>query len=792
MAKQTKKEHQDYQGTGIDLYDLGVSQIQPEIDQAEQMVLGSYQQPRQYFQDLPEANRPQLRSFLTPDMVYGNTLSQFVGSTAPFEIALDNLGNKYKDAISTMKGNAYIDEVLRPDQTYRQEILDYYNNKIDSVASDEEKSPRKTYGELLNVAREFKNDKAIKAMMANVQAREAFRKKVEDTDVDSKTKDKLLHFWDNKYAQQVGIGGVNREFYQGYNSKEVQEDPEVVKRINDAVSQFATNTWGGKHGNVTFNRSAEGLYTFHDSGGQTISSITEKDLQAKIMPILKEDRKIQSYFDQNAMIDSLDFNIDEYRKMNPNKSDEELWNDFYQHSQNKQWDAVWKNVTKKAFVDNQSFSDRTGSFQESTEGKLAAKKRFDDANKPRIPPQSVEVTKVLNPNANKIKEGTISSLVNAKQGTNILSNSPLNIPAMDKFKKEGKIIKDVKLNSDQTISFKVYNKSGKLEQIYSQPASLLPGHGLEKVSGVSGLTQLMETSPKELEKKGINSEVLSQVMRSPELQKQATALGINPKSFQGGTPQQQLAFANSIESAYNQYMTMYGTQNLEANINTRDFAEQQKEFMLGTAKLTDNGKNAIPIKQGAMVQREVTIVDAKGEYKKVKVADLSPYTIATAQGIGTATNNVTGDNKLGMVYEAKDKSGNPITIITPITSEHDEFTGGIARHDARLTGMRPLSYNEDKEFVQIPQFDNYGNVTSYVGFNTLPERNPKTGKISLNLYDPITNKYISAMDYGTAKELINNGNPYHISFNKSRTNESQTGGYYNKNDNFDFLNQEEE
>lgn len=383
--------------TGIsaeDTYAKKLAQLQAEqdasvtqdVDKAEMMLLGSYQRPQQVFADTPAANPIQLASPLSAPMSYSPTLSQYVGSTAPIQLAGLNYNRAMGKGVDMLGRGVVIDDVLAQDQKFRYDLQKDYNARKDEIVNSD--APlRQKYKAMANLKDAFKNDAAINAMYQRVQERAKAHKLIDEMkDIDGLTKSAWKQLWDKKYKGIVNpdeykdVSSLkDRYSYNPYQWENLTANPKVEEKINTYLKDFATQKYGWDKGNIGMEDRADGKYIYHTKNTGEREYRKAEDILKTIEPVLRQDRDIAAYFRQNALMDSYlpdDDRITALKQSNPalaNLTNDEVRNMIQKQKVEDQYKAALNLSTKAAFLHTKDGSDTTVNFNETEAGRIKAR-----------------------------------------------------------------------------------------------------------------------------------------------------------------------------------------------------------------------------------------------------------------------------------------------------------------------------------------------------------------------------------------------------------------------------------
>jgi hypothetical protein len=283
------------------------------IQQAENMVLGSYQQPQQVFSDVAPVQNPQYLSDFTSNMVYAPTLSQYMGSDVPMKLALSNLKRKEDEFVDDFATTGVTGkDVLNPDLKYREGLLSKYTEELNAIAKDPNMRGRDKYKATAAVKNRFNNDLGLQRMYQNKANRDAFarqqQKDAEDSKITFRDAELNLADYDKEYENQKGVG---ENYTQGYNSKGFARIVNNEKFVNDALQDIEID--GNKY-DTTGGYFSNGFYFVKNKGGEGYKQISAEKVYTALEGAINNNALLKARIEDEARVNTLNVNPDDYKQ----------------------------------------------------------------------------------------------------------------------------------------------------------------------------------------------------------------------------------------------------------------------------------------------------------------------------------------------------------------------------------------------------------------------------------------------------------------------------------------------
>lgn len=279
-----------------------------DVDRAEMALLGSYQRPQQVFADAPATSQVQLASPLTSPMTYSPTLSQYVGSTVPIQLAGLNLNKALDKGLGYIKKGVATPESLEPDTPYRNAIEKKYNDMLEDIAnkaSTGEITKRQAFQSAINVKDAFAKDRQMEAYTNNLgkyqKSRENSQKLYNEGKITLDAHKSLDEINKLRYASQGGVGEAPDEFgnYKGINLLDPARYVDIVKKGNEIIKDWTPDQKAWANAFATGNG-----YIYDEKG--TRRYVTQDEVGKGVLNAFRNDPELMEFIGQQSLLKSYD------------------------------------------------------------------------------------------------------------------------------------------------------------------------------------------------------------------------------------------------------------------------------------------------------------------------------------------------------------------------------------------------------------------------------------------------------------------------------------------------------
>jgi hypothetical protein len=724
-------------GTSIeDTYAKKLAQLQAEqdanitqdVDRAEMMVLGAYQKPQQIFADTPAANPVQLASPLSAPMSYSPTLSQYVGSTTPIQLAGLNYNRAMNKGLGQYKQAINIGEVLEPDLQKRENVIKEYQTEFEKISTSG-LPLRQQFKATQDLKNKFSNDLRVKALYDRKETRDTFvNKEIERAnkgEITHEEANRNINRFDRNYAKQ---GGIGENFMNPYNKKGFAKIVDTEKFVNDVLANIkpSSKEWDLSSGWVN-----NGAYYFKNKKTGAVESVTEEEVNNALMgaynvnPLLRERVKDEASLFAGD-IDSERYKSETINKLNKDKQQYEsiLASGQYKGKpltaeQKKAYEDVLNNIknginkvsqfdesSARAFAEKEYESNyinnlkshaSKGVFTNTKEGndqdihdnwlaKLAAKKQaIDEINRRPLDSAPTEITR-----QNLKTKDLPKSLKDYGSGATV----------NDKLKARGVEVKrGTKFLGETSVETNIYYKNGK-ELTEEELSKEIDSVKSSSSTYIDKAKDIAKNDPKfNLYLKSMGIDVNTAKYKSKGL-------------FGFSTPEgQEDAKLNlALDQAYQMYVNDDNTQ-FSTQVYTQDAKTLESQTKILPALLSSQTVDGLPVKQVAL--NKLKGVKGKNGKDITSVQDL--YDNANSYGVDVYNQegilDIAGVQvRTGLSNRAKSETqvfGDATKAMESGKPKATTFTLGIAKLSGEVTPyINPETKKVDYYFVPKPK-DNY-------------------------------------------------------------------------------------
>lgn len=271
--------------------------------------------PQQVFRDIAPNPKPKTVSNLVSGNAYGPTLSQYVG-TADIRGAVDDIDHQFQqsDLAVQQYQNLYnnINRIDVDEPMVAQELKQY---QIDPKIVDD----RFAYKKVNNLADKFQKDissnrSLIGAAVQNYQTRQAYVQRMNDMvregEITPEMARGMIKRYDAQYAAQGGVGSGAQGVYNPYHYEDAMADPDELKILNDAISDWKVSGDAWARSGVNFHnkkivgtKSVGGMqhYVVESKDSGAVEYIRASEVMDKLRPQLQNNAKLQAWYKQQAV-----------------------------------------------------------------------------------------------------------------------------------------------------------------------------------------------------------------------------------------------------------------------------------------------------------------------------------------------------------------------------------------------------------------------------------------------------------------------------------------------------------